>query len=746
MQATRQRGLDIDQVLGLIQAGGRLAEQLTGFEARPEQQAMMRGVLEAYRDESIALIEAGTGIGKSVAYLVPAILWAAKFGERTVISTNTITLQEQLIEKDIPLVLKALGVEVKASLVKGMGNYLCLRKYDEALFQMPMLPKEEADELARMEPWCEKTADGTLSELSFVPSYATWERTGAETDTCNGRKCPAYQQCFFWNARRKAQDAQILVVNHHLLFSDLAKRAEDNNYTDTAVLPTYQHLIIDEAHNIEDIATNYFASRVGHWEMLRLLNRLCAEKHGKLTFLKKQLSDLAAKTKGNLPEAFREVHYRLELDLPGQRHELEQQFGELFQNLTEFVYRLKDPEDGEAQNPGESRIRLVPKVVQHPDWLGEIQPAVKKVVATGLGFCAALQGLEQNITQIKNSKFDEQTAGLRHEIGALTSRLIGMTDTLQSITQSSCKPDHVRWMETYPYRGIQNVNLIDAQLDLSKLLVDYLFSKFSSTVLCSATLTTNHDFGFFRKQLGLEPDSVGGKAVRQQIHDSPFNYREQALLAVPTDTPEPSHPQFMKAAIDRIWETVVASHGNALVLFTSYQMLKACHAALQERFRQRRYPLLRQGEENRKTLLQKLRSQDHSVLFATYSFWEGVDIAGDALRCVIIVKLPFKVPTEPVLAGRAEAIIATGGSPFTELAMPLAIVKFKQGFGRLIRNGSDRGCIVCLDTRLITKAYGKLFLNSLPDCGRVFDTSDIVLERMKDFYRKTQHLVRRSNP
>lgn len=738
MQTSTPRTLDIAKTLGLIQPGGRFSQYLQGFEARPEQQEMMRAVLDAYHDQAVALIEAGTGIGKSIAYLIPAILWAAKFGERTVISTHTITLQEQLIEKDIPLVIKALGLDVKATLVKGIGNYLCLRKFEEATTEL--LPPNEMEELKLLESWRATTRDGTRSELSFAPSAAIWERTCAEADTCTGHRCPLRSSCFFINARLNAKDAQILVVNHHLLFSDLARRAQEENYQEAAVLPPYQHLIIDEAHHLEEIATEHFASRVSEFEAIRLMSRLSAERHGRLTTLKTRLGDFIMKEKGPLPAVFRDIQSRLELELPSLRRDLVQQFADLFDALRTFVSGIKGRENEDT--PGEVQIRLLPKVLKHPDWT-LMQPAIAQLVTTARSYCAALDGLNKQLMEMGHRKFEEQTAGLRHDIRALTQRLEAITNTLETITLHPCGQSRVRWMETYTMRNLTNVQLIDAELEVSQLLVRDLFSQFQSIILCSATLTSNRNFHFLRSRLGLT-DSFQLKEVREQLLDSPFDYKKQALLAIPTDVPEPTHPDFIKVATERIWEAVQASRGNALVLFTSYQMLKTCHSALQGRFAAKRYPLLRHGEENRKALLSKLRCDDHSVLFATYSFWEGIDISGDALRCVIIVKLPFQVPTQPLLEARAEALTAAGKNPFLELAIPLATVKFKQGFGRLIRNGFDRGCVVCLDTRIITRPYGGLFLGSLPDMARVMDTSDIVYQRMETFYRQTQYLVRES--
>lgn len=745
MPAPDERRLDIPHALSLIQPGGKLANVIQTFESRSQQQEMMRGIIEAYHDRAIALIEAGTGTGKSVAYLIPAILRAVQFGERTVISTNTIPLQEQLIEKDIPMILKALGVEIKAVLVKGMGNYLCVRKFDEALGEMELLPSSEAAELQQVEAWRARTKDGSLSELPFGASHATIERVGAEHDTCTGRSCPAYKNCFYWRSRHDAEDAQILVVNHHLLFTDLKQRAAEDDYKETMVLPAYDHVIIDEAHNIEDIATAYFASRVSHWEVIRLMTRLSAEKTGRLTALRMRFIELLLKQKDTRLPIWQEISSRLEIDLPGQRRDLIQRLSDLFLHLDSFIQRFKRRvEDDESSQPGEIKVRLLPQITKHPEWLGIIQPTVQEVVGLVRGYCLSLDGLQNQLLKLPHGQFEEQTAGLRQEIRGLTNRLTEMVAILENIVLKPAGVDRVRWMESYPLRGVANVNLIDADLDVSKLLVEYLFEPFQTVTLCSATLTTKRDFRFFRQRLGLGVEQFTKKKVNEQVYDSPFNYLEQALLVVPTDLPPPSDPHFLELASEAIWKMTRASRGNALVLFTSYQMLRQCHGLLKERFATQGYPLLRQGDESRKRLLAKFRQEDRSVLFATYSFWEGVDIAGDTLRCVIIVKLPFKVPTEPILEARAEALAAAGRNAFLELAVPLAAVKFKQGCGRLIRNRYDRGCIVCLDSRILTKAYGTSFLHSLPESSRVFDTLPLVCQAMGAFYRKTQYLVRKA--
>lgn len=759
----QQNGLDIPKVLETLQPNGLLSQHLKGYEMRAQQQQMMRNVLEAYNNEEIALIEAGTGTGKSMAYLIPAMLWALQNNERTVISTNTIALQEQLLLKDIPLATKALNIELKAVLVKGMSNYVCLRKLEDTQHELRLLPLKETNEINQIEKWSQSTRDGSRSGLNFVPSPVTWERVCAETDTCNKSECPYFKSCFFFKARQRAQDAHLLVVNHHLLFCDLAQRMENdpddsNSNNNNGILPDYSRIIIDESHHLEDVATEHFASHVSRLEVMRTLARLNNERpiqtatdnqeskgenlaNGKLPILKEIL---AKQYRRDPPREVSSLQSRLTLDLPGMRRDLILQTDSTFQSFGNFNQTLNlqaalSGEEDPAQS--EKKLRLLPLHKTHPGWSKEIIPKATQLIETIKRYVHSLKALEEDLNLLKNEKLDEQSKGVRYDISALANRLNEAGLTLTDFIAETKSALSVRWIESQTVRAVQNVRLIDAHLDVSEILADYVFKKFATIILCSATLTTNRQFNFIRQRLGLTPELLSKRVITENIYNSPFNFQKQALFAVPTDIPSPLDPTFIPAAAEQIWQLVQASRGNAFVLFTSYSMLNACYQILAKRFSQERYPLLKQGDDNRQSLLQKFKSTDRSVLFGTDSFWEGVDVVGDALRCVIIVKLPFKVPSEPIIQARSEAILARGGDPFSEYSLPNAIVKFKQGVGRLIRNKRDRGCIICLDNRLLNKKYGRQFLNSLPDCQNVFAESAIVQQNMTEFYRKTYYLV-----
>lgn len=739
-----ESGLDTEKVLKILQPNGPLSQSLRGFEPRAQQQEMAANVIAAYNRNEIAMIEAGTGTGKSLAYLLPAVMWANQQKERTVISTNTITLQEQLINKDIPLLLRTLNLDLKAVLVKGMSNYICLRKLEDVKYELALLSPQESEEMHKIDVWKENTQEGSRSDLSFVPSYSVWEKVCAESDTCNRNECPHYQNCHFFKARREAADAQLLVVNHHLLFADLASRAENDNYNEDAVLPLYSRLILDEAHNIEDIATEYFASKVSQMQILRVLGKLAAEKnakaHGKLPLLKDRLTDIF---RNSPPGGVTSILTRLNIDLPGVRRDLQTNTMEAFETFGQFVQELQNGGGMQDETiPGERKLRILPMHQTHPAWSNEVLVAARKLIDSKRRYIQALNGLETDLKELDNDRVNDQTKSIRHDIAALSKRLNSHCTVLEDFVAAQPPASQVRWIEVQPLRSMTNIQLIDADLDISKRLVNYLFSKFPTIVLCSATLTTNNQFDFFRRRLGITPELLGNRRVTQNIYDSPFNYYQQAMLAVPSDLPSPSDPSFNREASEKIWEAIQASHGNAFVLFTSYKMMQSCYVQLQKRLELNRYHVFKQGDDNRQSLLNRFKATDRSVLFGTDSFWEGVDVAGEALRCVIIVKLPFKVPSEPIIQARTEAIAARGGDPFMEYSLPNAIVKFKQGFGRLIRNKKDRGCIICLDTRLLTKQYGKMFLDSLPGCKQTFDTGAKVHQAMKDFYRATYHLVK----
>jgi ATP-dependent DNA helicase DinG len=699
---------------------------------------MVRDVLKAYNEKGISLIEAGTGTGKSLAYLIPAVLWAKITGARTVVSTKTIALQEQLLLKDIPLVSKIIGNDVKAVIVKGISNYLCLRKLVDSQHELPGLHENEALELDKIEAWSKVTKDGSKSSLPFVPHPLTWEKVCAESDTCTNQRCEFYKDCHFFKAREEAATAQILISNHHLLFADLQRRSQDDNYDDAAILPHYTGVILDEAHHIEEIATEYFASKVGRINLLKILARIGSEKGikmiGKLGYLRDQFHMHYSQS---IPEHCHSISRRLMHDLPIMRKQLQEHIHQAYMDFDQFVSSSQRGEI-EGESPvKENKLRILPSHRSHNSWKSMVEEPSKMLVEELFRFSQAIRALENDLKCLDDEKLNEKTKTVRFELSALTSRLSEAAEALQLFHKDIDNANRVQWIESQRYKTMINTTLVNAELDIAKSLAATLFNPFKSVVLCSATMTQHNSFDYMRKSLGITPELLPNVTVRESIYESPFNYSKQVLFAVPTDLPSPQDANFSGAATEKIWDLIQASRGNAFVLFTSFQALQECHQQLEPKLREQRYTVLKHGQESRQILLEKFKNTDRSVLFGTDTFWEGVDIAGDALRCVIIVKLPFKVPSEPIIQARTEAIQSRGGDPFREYALPNAIVKFRQGFGRLIRNKSDRGCVICLDGRLINKNYGKLFLKSLPLCQQAFDESGEILKQMADFYRRT---------
>jgi len=733
--------IDKEQIIQILAPDGPLSKFLKGFESREQQVKMMSDIIDAYNNRHIALIEAGTGTGKSLAYLIPAILWHQIHKERTVISTNTINLQEQLLNKDIPLLTRALNIECKAVLVKGMGNYLCMRKLDEVKLELALMSRQEKEELEQIEAWASTTRDGSRSSLPIVPSGGTWERVGAEYDTCNRKECPHFEECFYFKARRNSHDANILIVNHHLLCSDLISRMESED-EESGLLPSYNRVILDEAHNFEEVATDFFASRLSQNGLMRTLYRLSSERQskaiGKLPVLKAQIQECYRK--GD-PKDVTTLLNRLTIDLPALRWDVYHCAEQACEAFQQFARILSTSSKDDEIAPGEIKLRIQPHHQTHPLWIKEVAEAAKRLLDIIEKFVQSLDALSVDVGQVKNDKLREATKGTLFDIKALGGRLMEAATVLHDFIDPVIPIDKVRWIELQTQRSAPNTCLMDANLDVSKDLAHYLFKRFHTTVLVSATLTTNQKFDFIRRRLGLVPALLDERVVTENIYDSPFDYPNQALLVVPTNLPLPTQPEFTKAAVEAIWMAIQASRGNAFVLFTSYQMLKACFEALNERLQKHRYHPLKQGDTNRQSLINKFKTTDRSVLFGTDSFWEGVDVAGDALRCVIIVKLPFKVPSEPIIQARCESINEKGGDAFRDYSLPTAIVKFKQGFGRLIRNKRDRGCIVCLDGRLHAKGYGKQFLNSLPPCRQLFAPMEEAQAQMEEFYRRTYHFL-----
>ncbi len=726
--------LDADSLLKLLESKGRLNGFLNGYESRIQQQEMMQAVIRAFNSKHISLIEAGTGTGKSLAYLIPAVVKAAGDNRPVVIATKTINLQQQLTEKDIPLVRKVLGFDFKYALVKGISNYVCLRKLKDTENELDLLTPAESKQLGRIRAWASATPSGSKSELDFKPYSSVWEKVGCEFDTCTFRKCPHYEECHFFKARKEAEDAKILIVNHHILFADLAMRAADENYDDAALLPNYRHVIVDEAHHIEDVATEFFADHVSRLDFMKILGKISSEKTGtdagRLSIIKKKVMQACKQAP---KDQFDKLMTLFNVSLLFSRREVIRGVAEFFHTLTQFFNNKQ--KDGEEEN----KLRLFQSYTSDCFWLEEVKPQAEAFLRSIKSYTHTLHTLCREIKEIDHQPLQEQTAGLIAEISAYADRLDAKAAIVEKCTFEEIGKERVRWLETSLVNTLQNITMIEAKLDISSYLVENFFKKIETIVFCSATLTTSGNFTYFKNRLGLSSDELSYRSVDEEIFPSPFDYRKQAMLVIPSTLPPPQHSSYIDKASETILQAVKASHGNAFILFTSYTMLRQCCEKLSPILRKLRFVILKQGDDQRQTLLNHFRNTNRSVLFATDSFWEGVDVSGEALRLVILVKLPFRVPSEPIFQARSELIASQGGSPFLEYSLPSAIVKFKQGFGRLIRHKNDRGVVMVLDSRLMTKGYGKHFLKSLPDCPHLFTENPP--KDLEAFYKRTYPLV-----
>jgi ATP-dependent DNA helicase DinG len=708
--------------------GGRIAACLDGYEHRPQQLRMLDAVVHAFNDDQVLTVEAGTGTGKSLAYLLPAIEWSVRNHERVVVSTHTINLQEQLIRKDLPLLTEQAGRPCVAVLVKGRGNYLCRRKAAQVENQGAALIDDEiARELRAVLDWAKRTQDGSLSDLAVRPRAEVWEQVVSENDNCLRARCPFYSTCFFYSARRAAAKADIIVANHHLLMADLALRDEIDSYTQNAVLPPARRVIVDEAHHLADVATSYFGTRLSYAAIERSFGRLRSLKHdarGVLPALIGALESIeAAGDRAAAQGAVRWIEQRL---LPARESLLvdaEQCFIELLAGLEDTLDRPV------AEGPDE-KIRIAPAFRELPYW-STLERALTRL-GTALGeFAEDFAGVSDRVEQL-SEEAEKRVMFLATELRALQGRIAGFATGL--LTFVGDDENVCRWIEVRrrPRTG-KSLAFHTAPIEVGPLLRTALFEQFPTVVLTSATLAVDRRFDYLHRNVGLSELSVPERVATLRI-ESPFDFAAQALLTVPGDLPDPNDPDYEPATHEVIAGTLQATRGGTFVLFTAYGALHRAVRALAPVLATRGLTLLQQGDANRHLLLQRFTADPRAVLFATDSFWEGVDVRGDALRCVIITKLPFRVPTEPIEQARVEAIEARGGDPFNEHTVPQAVIKLKQGFGRLIRSRTDRGAVVVLDSRVVRKRYGRVFLDSLPPARRLIADREKVAAELRRFF------------
>ncbi|MFM8699205.1 MAG: ATP-dependent DNA helicase [Phycisphaerales bacterium] len=648
----------------LLADTGAIARRLAGFEVRPQQLAMAAAVERAFDERQRLFVEAGTGVGKSFAYLIPAIRRVVERGERVVIATNTISLQEQLIEKDIPLLNAVIPEEFTAVLVKGRGNYVSLRRLKLASEREGRLFSHDDDrsDLHRLEDWAYATEDGSLASLPQLPRPEVWDHVQSDAHNCMGRRCPTFDKCFYQAARRRMEHGQVLVTNHALFFADLAMRSRAG--ASGGVLPPYHHVILDEAHEIEDVASEHFGVRLSESGVRHLLRTLYQTGTGR-GFLSAMRG--GADADGAIEEAIRAVRTC--------ESAAERQFDALWRW-------------NEVRGEASGRMREPGAVEDH-------------LSAPMLALAAALRMLRDRIDH-EPDQFELNAYAARAEAHGTCAR------DLMAQALGGC----VYWVEAGKRRRGErpNVTLVCAAVDVGPILREHLFAQDKGVVLTSATLATGEgDFRHAAVRLGCDdPQTL-------QL-GSPFDYGRLVRLIVERAMPEPDHPDYEDELSRRVLHHVRATDGGAFVLFTSFRTLDAVAERIAADLVDMGHPLHVQGTGvPRNTLLERFRADERSVLFGVSSFWQGVDVRGRALRNVIITRLPFEVPDRPIVQARHELIESRGGRPFFEDSLPRAVLRFKQGFGRLVRSSTDEGRVVVLDPRIATKRYGRAFLDALPE-------------------------------
>ena len=643
------------QIARLLSDQGPIAETLGQYEVRSQQMDMAAAVYRAFNLSRHLVAEAGTGVGKSFAYLVPAIEYLFEQSGKALISTYTINLQEQLIQKDLPILDTCLDKGFIARLAKGRGNYVCKRRLAFSLARMDRLLGGFAEQLRGIDAWAAQTKDGSLSDLGFVPRANVWDKVKSEHGNCQGRKCRHHEHCFYWKARRELESADIIVANHALLFSDLVLKKEDY-----ALLPNYNVVVLDEAHTIERIAEDHFGLNISHRRVSYVLDGLYHPRRRKGLLMDARDTDA--------------------INLVCEAHLQARSF---FDSVNAWYQK----------NRKQSQGKCPPHVVDNT-----LTPVLKDL----------RRQLRQQIKKAQDK--DEQL-----ELTRYTDMCHAVAEELSDFI-SQTHEDHIHWVESGSI-DFSDVRLKSAPLNIGPYMQQSLFEPHDAVVLTSATLSTagqeGHSrggFEFFCGRIGLtEYDSVK--------LGSPFDYEQQVTVYVESTLPEPSHETFVEEAAHAVKKYLLKTEGRAFILFTSYRMLEEMAEMLEPWLRSEGFTLLQQGAQvDRTTLLHRFKEDEKHVLFGTDSFWQGVDVPGDTLSNVIIVKLPFAVPDHPLLAGRLQEIKKQGGNPFFDYQLPSAIIKFKQGFGRLIRTKTDQGIVVILDSRVAHKRYGRHFLESIPRC------------------------------
>lgn len=689
---------------------GILAKEIKGFEYRKEQEEMAHYIQDAINEDRKIIIEAGTGTGKTLAYLIPAIKWAVANKKKVIIATNTINLQEQLLLKDIPLAKSIIKEDFSYVLVKGRNNYLCKRLFNELSIgrsiDIETFSMEAREQIEYILKWGNKTKTGDKAELPFEVYPDVWELVQSTTELCLGKKCPYRKECFYMKTRIEKMEADILISNHHVFFADLNVRAETDFDSEYLILPRYDMVIFDEAHNIESVARSYFSVEVSKISFSRLLNRIYQKKNKR----KKEKS----------------VLIRVEDTIDEKDLEDSQQYIYLLNTLKEEISIL--------QNIGDEYFDEIRKIYE-TNTEAPIRKSLNNFEMTKSRFLETLRD-KKDIFQSKladfltlmmsfNNAIDEEK-DKNPEVINFNNHLKMFKTYIDSFKFINSFEDdnYIYWLDINSKRT--NVVLTATPLNIAKKLSSVLFDNLDRLIFASATIVANGNFHYFKKSLGLdEEDCI------ECIIKSPFNYDEQMSVYIPTDIQDSENINaFVTDASKFILDILLKTNGKAFILFTSYTMLNQIYYSISKKLIDKGFEVFLHGDKPRSQLIKEFKEAENPILFGTTSFWEGVDVQGENLSNVIITKLPFLVPTDPVVSAISKKIEEDGGNSFTDFQLPEAIIKFKQGVGRLIRKKTDSGNIFILDSRILKKRYGSLFINALPSQKniKILEKDDIIEE------------------
>jgi len=706
--------IDVDEYFG---ENGAIHKNFGKFEVRREQYEMAKFIENSMNENKKLIVEAGTGTGKTIAYLLPTLLYAIENNLKVIVSTNTINLQEQLINKDIPLLKKIIDEDFNYQIVKGRGNYLCKRKlYNIDVTEKETDTKEERTEkniIRNLIDWDKNvTRTGDRNELKYEISNSIWEKVNSEADMCKGVKCPYYSKCYFFNARKNIADATLLIVNHHMFFADLAIRNQTGFYTNYSILPNYDIVVFDEAHNIEDTARNYFTFETSKISFGRLMGniynrRVVNSSNGGaivrlMTYLNESLSS----------EEYEKVD-ELKEDVIAELNVFYDKGIDIFDKL---IYLFSENNDNR-----EIKIKIDRQKMQS-------NKAFREVMEINSQFKESYGNLVIRINKFLNTVSNynlEDKEGFLFEFSRYYERLKQYYKKFEFILEGK-EEGYVYWANVTTVRP--NVKLYATPFDISDELNDNLFTKMDRMVFTSATLAVDNRFDYYKKNIGLMKENRS--KIDERIVKSPFDYEKQMKVYIPEDALDPTNIEFMRDLTGFIEEAIKSTKGHCFLLFTSYSALNFLYNQLKSRFSEKEYTLIKQNDFPRHEMIEIFKNSKNPILFGTDSFWEGVDVQGEQLKSVIITKLPFKVPNDPVTEAIIENIRKNGQNPFNDYQVPQAVIKFKQGVGRLIRSKTDSGNIIILDNRIIKKMYGKKFLTVLPR-NKVIESKSNILKRMK---------------